>query len=216
MLRKGTYAADKNEILFSKFSINYNNEPEMYKKGSVVFRDASPFLCQTVASKRLTQERSTSWWNLAHTMPHSKRTIWQSQSKSPRHRPKTTGNVAQRHVLWWNILTLSRTSSGTAGPGFYQTNRARSQRSLEARVGDSVINAAIPHPAIRLAPTQFSYLRTIRTSQRPSQKECVRWRRGGPGSSCASDGLRFPARGGLVPSCFGWEAEQYTQPTTSL
>ncbi|KAG7293202.1 Glucose-responsive transcription factor [Staphylotrichum longicolle] len=34
MLRKGTYAADKNEILFSKFSINYNNEPEMYKKGS--------------------------------------------------------------------------------------------------------------------------------------------------------------------------------------
>ncbi|GAB1310258.1 tRNA-His guanylyltransferase [Madurella fahalii] len=36
---KGTYAADKNEILFSKFSINYNNEPEMYKKGSVVFRD---------------------------------------------------------------------------------------------------------------------------------------------------------------------------------
>ncbi|KAK4136584.1 tRNAHis guanylyltransferase [Trichocladium antarcticum] len=39
MTLKGTYAADKNEILFSKFSINYNNEPEMYKKGSVVFRD---------------------------------------------------------------------------------------------------------------------------------------------------------------------------------
>ncbi|KAK3943728.1 Thg1 C terminal domain-containing protein [Diplogelasinospora grovesii] len=38
-LLKGTYAADKNEILFSRFSINYNNEPEMYKKGSVVFRD---------------------------------------------------------------------------------------------------------------------------------------------------------------------------------
>ncbi|KAH8883870.1 tRNAHis guanylyltransferase [Thozetella sp. PMI_491] len=36
---KGTYAADKNEILFSKFSINYNNEPEIFKKGSVVFRD---------------------------------------------------------------------------------------------------------------------------------------------------------------------------------
>jgi tRNA(His) guanylyltransferase len=38
---KGTYAADKNEIMFSKFAINYNNEPEMYKKGSVVFRDVS-------------------------------------------------------------------------------------------------------------------------------------------------------------------------------
>jgi len=35
----GSVAADKNEILFSRFKINYNNEPEMYKKGSVVFRD---------------------------------------------------------------------------------------------------------------------------------------------------------------------------------
>ncbi|KAK4227584.1 tRNA guanylyltransferase [Podospora fimiseda] len=36
---KGTLAADKNEILWSKFNINYNNEPAIYKKGSVVFRD---------------------------------------------------------------------------------------------------------------------------------------------------------------------------------
>ncbi|KAI8151485.1 tRNA(His) guanylyltransferase [Colletotrichum sp. SAR 10_70] len=35
----GTVSSDKNEILFSKFNINYNNEPEMYKKGSVIFRD---------------------------------------------------------------------------------------------------------------------------------------------------------------------------------
>jgi len=35
----GSVAADKNEILFSRFKINYNNEPEMYKKGSVIFRD---------------------------------------------------------------------------------------------------------------------------------------------------------------------------------
>ena len=39
---QGTVSSDKNEILFSKFHINYNNEPEMYKKGSVVFRDVSP------------------------------------------------------------------------------------------------------------------------------------------------------------------------------
>jgi tRNA(His) guanylyltransferase len=31
-------AADKNEILFSKFKKNYNNEPDIFKKGSVVFR----------------------------------------------------------------------------------------------------------------------------------------------------------------------------------
>ncbi|PQE15940.1 hypothetical protein CJF31_00008562 [Rutstroemia sp. NJR-2017a BVV2] len=35
----GSLAADKNEILFSEFGINYNKEPEIYKKGSVVFRD---------------------------------------------------------------------------------------------------------------------------------------------------------------------------------
>ncbi|PHH92838.1 hypothetical protein CDD83_4510 [Cordyceps sp. RAO-2017] len=35
----GTLASDKNEILFSRFQINYNNEPDMFRKGSVVFRD---------------------------------------------------------------------------------------------------------------------------------------------------------------------------------
>jgi tRNA(His) guanylyltransferase len=35
---KGTLAADKHEILFSQFQINYNNEPEAYKKGSVLVR----------------------------------------------------------------------------------------------------------------------------------------------------------------------------------
>lgn len=34
-------ASEKNELLFSKFGINYNWEPEMYKKGSVIFRDVS-------------------------------------------------------------------------------------------------------------------------------------------------------------------------------
>ncbi|KAI4126730.1 MAG: hypothetical protein LQ338_003594 [Usnochroma carphineum] len=38
-LLKGTLAADKNEILFSRFGINYNNEPEQSRKGSVVYRD---------------------------------------------------------------------------------------------------------------------------------------------------------------------------------
>ena len=38
---KSTFAADKNEILFSRFNINYNNEPEIFKKGSVVYRDVS-------------------------------------------------------------------------------------------------------------------------------------------------------------------------------
>lgn len=41
---KGTLSADKNEILYSQFGSNYNNEPGMFKKGSVVFRDVSLLL----------------------------------------------------------------------------------------------------------------------------------------------------------------------------
>ncbi|KAM8848101.1 putative tRNA(His) guanylyltransferase [Synchiropus picturatus] len=33
---KGTLAADKNEILFSEFDLNYNNEPALYKKGTAL------------------------------------------------------------------------------------------------------------------------------------------------------------------------------------
>ncbi|NIG60798.1 putative tRNA(His) guanylyltransferase [Pontoporia blainvillei] len=33
---QGTLTADKNEILFSEFNINYNNEPPMYRKGTVL------------------------------------------------------------------------------------------------------------------------------------------------------------------------------------
>jgi len=38
---KGTTAADKNEILFSRFGINYNNEDIMFRKGSVIYREVS-------------------------------------------------------------------------------------------------------------------------------------------------------------------------------
>lgn len=50
----GTLSADKNEILFSRFKINYNNEPEIFKKGSVIFHDyelVEPGLDQTISSE---------------------------------------------------------------------------------------------------------------------------------------------------------------------
>ncbi len=39
---KGTLSNDKNEILFSQFNINYNNQPEVYKKGSLIIRVKKP------------------------------------------------------------------------------------------------------------------------------------------------------------------------------
>ncbi|VDM18149.1 unnamed protein product [Hydatigera taeniaeformis] len=35
---RGTLSSDKNEILFSEFGINYNNEPQLFRKGTVLFR----------------------------------------------------------------------------------------------------------------------------------------------------------------------------------
>lgn len=36
---KGSLASDKNEILWGRFGVNYNDEKEMFRKGSVVFRE---------------------------------------------------------------------------------------------------------------------------------------------------------------------------------
>lgn len=35
---RGTFSADKNELLFSKFGINYNSLPAMYRKGTILLR----------------------------------------------------------------------------------------------------------------------------------------------------------------------------------
>lgn len=39
----GTLSSDKNEILFKEFGINYNNEPEMFKKGTIYVREVNDF-----------------------------------------------------------------------------------------------------------------------------------------------------------------------------
>lgn len=35
---KGTVSSDKNEILFTEFGLNYNNEPQIFRKGSVMLK----------------------------------------------------------------------------------------------------------------------------------------------------------------------------------
>jgi tRNA(His) guanylyltransferase len=40
-LLKGTVASDKNEILWGRYEVNYNEEEAVFRKGSVVFREVS-------------------------------------------------------------------------------------------------------------------------------------------------------------------------------
>ncbi|XP_057321367.1 probable tRNA(His) guanylyltransferase [Microplitis mediator] len=39
---KGTVSSDKNELLFHSFNINYNNEPEIFRKGSTLIKKLLP------------------------------------------------------------------------------------------------------------------------------------------------------------------------------
>jgi len=43
---RGTFSGDKNELLFSKFGINYNNESDLVKKGTVLIRKKVPILLE--------------------------------------------------------------------------------------------------------------------------------------------------------------------------
>ncbi|KAH6148141.1 hypothetical protein HBI68_192890 [Parastagonospora nodorum] len=63
----GTYSADKNEILFKEFGINYNNEPECFKKGTVLYRDFfSTSADKSAVSAAQPQEQHT---NMATSLP---------------------------------------------------------------------------------------------------------------------------------------------------
>ncbi|PSN54771.1 putative tRNA(His) guanylyltransferase [Blattella germanica] len=48
---RGTLASDKNELLFSEFGLNYNNEPPMFRKGTILVRK----LCKTPGDGKLRQ-----------------------------------------------------------------------------------------------------------------------------------------------------------------
>ena len=42
---EGTEAADKNEILWADFGVNYNKEPAIFRKGSILYRDVTQIPC---------------------------------------------------------------------------------------------------------------------------------------------------------------------------
>ncbi|KAF4302203.1 putative tRNA guanylyltransferase protein [Botryosphaeria dothidea] len=89
----GTVSADKNEILFKEFGINYNNEDELYKKGSVVFRDYElvdpPALAAPVGSAALETDTSET---RAQEQPLSKTAAEKERKK------RAKARIAVEHV----------------------------------------------------------------------------------------------------------------------
>lgn len=58
LILKDTVSADKNELLFSQFGINYNNVPEMYRKGSTLYRSKVAREETTASGKMVTRTRT--------------------------------------------------------------------------------------------------------------------------------------------------------------
>jgi hypothetical protein len=63
---QGTTADVKNNLLFEKFNINYNNLPQIFRKGSIVYRKQVREYCQM----------HLSWQRLVIVCHFSKTEIW--------------------------------------------------------------------------------------------------------------------------------------------
>lgn len=54
----GTLSGDKNEILYSQFGINYNNEPQVFKKGTIIVREYEDKKVETKDKVHKTDEKA--------------------------------------------------------------------------------------------------------------------------------------------------------------
>jgi tRNA(His) guanylyltransferase len=67
---RGTVSSDKNEILFSEFGINYNNEPEIFKKGTIIYRDLGQGSISTDDTHLSSRQQERIKKKLAHANLH--------------------------------------------------------------------------------------------------------------------------------------------------
>ncbi|KAF1954641.1 Thg1-domain-containing protein [Byssothecium circinans] len=105
----GTVSSDKHEILFSRFAINYNNEPDIFKKGSVLYRDFFPAPSQPSPTPQAAPESPTP---LSHPQP--KRTLARPMSQ-PLERTEPS-QLRDSHVSYSSDPVVLR------GPTFLSTS----------------------------------------------------------------------------------------------
>lgn len=119
-------------MLFSRFHINYNNEPEMFRKGSVVFRDVS-----ATGVLSLGDALTVDSMNLSTRGATSSATRWTLPSRCDRQRRSQTRTRGggQRPGWWWSTWTSSRTTFGTDGRGYCQIGRGRRPRNRKSMPG---------------------------------------------------------------------------------
>jgi hypothetical protein len=130
-LLQGTVSGDKNEILFKRFGINYNNEEEIYKKGSVVYRKVgAPYIQYTIVPTNMSFH-SLNLKSL-HLFKHPWMRFPLSQNKSSRG-PSTirSRNCVGRLRSLLTMLISSRMSSGRRGLGLFLVTLGDCQLRLQ-------------------------------------------------------------------------------------
>ncbi|KAK5170935.1 tRNA-His guanylyltransferase [Saxophila tyrrhenica] len=94
---KGTLAADKNEILWSRFEVNYNNEPAIWRKGTVVYRAYDAEEGGTRQSGDVEGQRSSGGKGLGGGVSEGAKGGSKSQLEKERKR-KQKARIAVEHV----------------------------------------------------------------------------------------------------------------------
>lgn len=119
-IRQGTFSADKNEILFKRFNINYNAEGEIWKKGSVVYRKVKTpssnwlfAILRKVNSTRISHRQQTQHQS-KHSAGHQMKR--KSHCQKLKWRRRERGN--KKPELWLSMLISSKTNSGRRIRGF--------------------------------------------------------------------------------------------------
>lgn len=130
---KGTLASDKNEILFQCFQINYNNEPAMFRKGTVIYRDYSDRHSPTLNGSATVEENGQTEDESEHhdTKKPGKKADPRSKSQREKERKrKLKATICLEHVdlvgedFWRQRPWILAADARTAAPGVVENEGA--------------------------------------------------------------------------------------------
>jgi len=125
---EGTESGDKNEILWAEFGKNYNKEPDIFRKGTVIYREVHSHIPQANCFSRKIEssrdrkepEKAIQLLNLLNPKPRLPlrpliRPLLRTTLR--RSRRGERGSM-QRNLCWRRIMSiLSRTLSGIRSHG---------------------------------------------------------------------------------------------------
>ncbi|KAG9019856.1 tRNA-His guanylyltransferase, partial [Tulasnella sp. 427] len=117
---KGTVSANKNEILFTQFGINYNTVDARYRKGSVIVRSLADDTTEAPPSAQVEVEATESLYSEASVEVIGEQDVeaQRIQRRRERKEAKKAEKVAARKREW----VLSVMHCDMIGEDFWQTN----------------------------------------------------------------------------------------------